>query len=91
MVTKMVRLALACEYQRKPIRRQEIGEKVLGIWGPRQFNSVFNEAQMQLRTVVGMEMVEFPAREKVTLAQKRGSRALSRAFVSDVCFANICM
>ena len=72
MVKKMVRLALACEYQRRPIRRADISEKVLGSSGGRQFKHVFNAAQMQLRSVFGMEMVELPAREKITLAQKRG-------------------
>lgn len=72
MVAKMVRLALACEYHRRPIRRADISEKVLGSSGGRQFKTVFNQAQLQLRTVFGMEMAELPAREKVTLAQRRG-------------------
>jgi len=67
----MVRLALACEYQRRPIRRVDIGEKVLGSAG-RQFKNVFNQAQLQLRSVFGMEMVELPSREKVTVQQRRG-------------------
>nr|POE88221.1 hypothetical protein CFP56_11450 [Quercus suber] len=33
MVKKMIRLALACEYHRRPIRRADIGEKVLGVEG----------------------------------------------------------
>ena len=73
MVKKMVRLALACEYQRKPIRRAEISEKVLGSGGGRAFKNVFQTAQHQLRTVFGMEMIELPGREKVTLQQKRGA------------------
>jgi len=71
MVKKMVRLALACEYQRRPIRRADISEKVLGSAG-RQFKDVFNQAQLQLRSVFGMEMVELPTREKVTVQQRRG-------------------
>ena len=71
MVKKMVRLALACEYQRRPIRRSDITEKVLGSGGGRAFKNVFNAAQQQLRAVFGMEMVELPVRDKVTLAQKR--------------------
>lgn len=74
MVKKMVRFALACEYQRKPIRRADISEKVLGSEG-RKFKAVFSHAQDQLRTVFGMEMVELPAREKVTLQQKRAQKA----------------
>ncbi|KAK5122243.1 hypothetical protein LTR85_004153 [Meristemomyces frigidus] len=72
MVKKLVRLALACEYQRKPIRRSDISEKVLGTAG-RQFKAVFAQTQLQLRSVFGMEMVELPAREKVTLAQRRAA------------------
>jgi melanoma-associated antigen len=73
MVKKMVRLALGCEYQRRPIRRADISEKVLGTGGTRRFKEVFNQAQVQLRAVFGMEMVELPAREKTTLAQRRGN------------------
>lgn len=74
MVKKLVRLALACEYQRRPIRRTEISEKVLGDNG-RQFKAVWARAQDQLSHVFGMEMFELPAREKVTLQQKRGQWA----------------
>lgn len=71
----MVRLALACEYQRRPIRRADISEKVLGSGGSRKFKEVFNAAQVELRSVFGMEMVELPGREKVTVQQKRGAYA----------------
>lgn len=71
MVKKLIRLALACEYQRRPIRRADVSEKVLGSAG-RQFKKVFEQAQMELRSVFGMEMVELPARERVTVQQKRG-------------------
>ncbi|KAK5167920.1 hypothetical protein LTR04_006937 [Oleoguttula sp. CCFEE 6159] len=70
MVKNMVRLALACEYARIPIRRADIGAKVLGK-NPRQFKAVFDEAQLQLRARFGMEMVELPMKEKVTVAQRR--------------------
>ncbi|KAH9828898.1 MAGE-domain-containing protein [Teratosphaeria destructans] len=69
LVKKMVRLALACEYQRRPIRRTDISDKVLaGTTGRNKFRDVFNQAQIQLRAVFGMEMVELPAREKATLS-----------------------
>lgn len=71
MKKKLVRLALACEYQRRPIRRADVSEKVLGSQG-RQFKKVFEEAQIELRSVFGMEMVELPAREKITLQERRG-------------------
>ncbi|KAK0254010.1 hypothetical protein LTR91_010521 [Friedmanniomyces endolithicus] len=78
MVKKLVRLALACEYPRQPIRRQMIREKVLGSAG-RQFKPVFEQAQLQLRSVFGMEMVELPEKEKVTLAQKRAAKTQSQS------------
>ncbi|TKA61998.1 hypothetical protein B0A55_10248 [Friedmanniomyces simplex] len=78
MVKKLVRLALACEYSRQPIRRQTIREKVLGSAG-RQFKPVFDQAQLQLRGVFGMEMVELPEKEKVTVAQKRAAKSQSQS------------
>lgn len=72
MVKKMVRLALASEYSRLPIRRTDISAKVLGEQGTRQFKTVFETAQKLLRSKFGMEMVELPAREKVTIGQRRG-------------------
>ncbi|KAK5682267.1 hypothetical protein LTS10_005393 [Elasticomyces elasticus] len=74
MVKKLVRLALACEYSRQPIRRLAIREKVLGSAG-RQFKPVFDQAQIALRGTFGMEMVELPAMEKVTVAQKRAAKS----------------
>ncbi|KAF2160449.1 hypothetical protein M409DRAFT_70417 [Zasmidium cellare ATCC 36951] len=73
MAMKLVRLALALEFQRRPLRRSDISEKVLGPNG-RQFKHVFNQAQIHLRTVFGMELVELPAKEKVTLQQKRAAQ-----------------
>lgn len=72
MVKKMVRLALASEYSRLPIRRTDITAKVMGEQGSRQFKTVFDTAQQHLRSKFGMEMVELPAREKVTILQRRG-------------------
>ncbi|KAI5203123.1 MAGE-domain-containing protein [Aureobasidium subglaciale] len=73
MVKNMVRLALACEYSRTPIRRADITARVLGT-NARQFKAVFNEAQVQLRGTFGMEMTELPLRDKVTLAQRRAAQ-----------------
>ncbi|EME50240.1 hypothetical protein DOTSEDRAFT_68946 [Dothistroma septosporum NZE10] len=73
MAKKLVRLALACELQRKPLRRGDISEKVLGARG-RQFKSVFAQAQAQLQEVFGMQLVELPAKEKVTLQQRRAAQ-----------------
>lgn len=72
LAKKLVRLALACEFARQPIRRADISAKVLESQG-RQFKNVFDEAQMQLKAVFGMQMEELPLREKVTVAQKRGA------------------
>ncbi|CAG7979353.1 unnamed protein product [Penicillium nalgiovense] len=72
MVKKMVRLAIASEYSRLPIRRNDISAKVLGEQGSRQFKLVFDQAQREMRQRFGMEMTELPAREKVTIAQRRG-------------------
>ena len=76
MVKKLVRLALASEYQRRPIRRADISEKVLGSQG-RQFKRVFDQAQADLQAVFGMELRELPAKDKITLQQRRGKASLS--------------
>jgi hypothetical protein len=72
MVKKMVRLALSSEFARLPIRRTDISAKVLGEQGSRQFKVIFDETQRVLRSRFGMELVELPAREKVTITQRRG-------------------
>jgi hypothetical protein len=72
MVKKLVRLAIASEYSRLPIRRTDISAKVLGEQGSRQFKLVFEQAQNELRHRFGMEMSELPAKEKVTISQRRG-------------------
>jgi len=70
IVKKFVRYALACEYQRIPIRRAAVVEKV---FAKRRvnFKKIFDLTQKQLRTVFGMAMVELPSREKVTLKDRR--------------------
>jgi melanoma-associated antigen len=72
MVKKLVRLALASEYSRLPIRRADISAKVLGEQGSRQFKSVFDQAQNVLKVRFGMELTELPGREKITITQRRG-------------------
>lgn len=71
LARKLVRYAVSCEYSRRPIRRDDIAKIVLGTQS-RQFNAVFDEAQLMLRHTFGMEMVLLPTREKVTLQEKRG-------------------
>lgn len=89
MVKKMVRLALASEYSRLPIRRTDISVKVLGEQGSRQFKTVFETAQQHLRSKFGMEMVELPAREKVTILQRRGEFLSLSISASDACYAYV--
>ena len=72
MVKNLVRLALACEYTRTPLRRTEVNARVMGTH-TRQFRKVFASAQQQLREVFGMEMTELPVKEKITLQQKRAA------------------
>ncbi|KAI9679845.1 MAG: Altered inheritance of mitochondria protein 18 mitochondrial [Caeruleum heppii] len=82
MVKKLVRLALASEYARQPIRRADIGTKVLGHQG-RQFKQVFNGAQNELRRVFGMEMTELPMREKITISQRRAAQRTEKTATSS--------
>ncbi|KKZ60522.1 hypothetical protein EMCG_04800 [[Emmonsia] crescens] len=78
MVKKLVRLALASEYSRQVIRRTDIRDKVLGEQGARQFKQVFEEAQRELREKFGMQMVEQPLREKVSITQRRAAQRTER-------------
>ncbi|KAL9056520.1 MAG: hypothetical protein Q9162_002896 [Coniocarpon cinnabarinum] len=73
MVKSLVRLALAHEHARKPIRRADITDKALS-HRSRAFKSVFDATQLALRQTFGMEMVELPAKEKVTLKDKRAAQ-----------------
>ncbi|KAI9883680.1 MAG: hypothetical protein M1823_004562 [Watsoniomyces obsoletus] len=86
MVKKLVRLALACEYSRQPIRRADISVKVLGQHG-RQFKEVFKAAQVELRSTFGMEMVELPMREKVTISQRRAAQRTDKGPASSKAYA----
>ncbi|KAF3491724.1 uncharacterized protein GIQ15_01241 [Arthroderma uncinatum] len=79
MVKKLVRLALASEYSRQVIRRTDITSKVLGEGGSRHFKLVFHDAQKTLKEVFGMQMVEQPNKEKVTISQKRAAQRVEKA------------
>ncbi|PWY76306.1 MAGE-domain-containing protein [Aspergillus heteromorphus CBS 117.55] len=83
MVKKMVRLALASEYARQPIRRTDISAKVLGEQGARQFKTVFEDAQRVLRVKFGMEMTELPVKEKVTITQRRAAQKVEKPSSSN--------
>ncbi|KAL1965379.1 hypothetical protein VTN77DRAFT_5816 [Rasamsonia byssochlamydoides] len=83
MVKKLVRLALASEYSRLPIRRTDISAKVLGEQGSRQFKTVFDQAQRVLRSRFGMQMVELPGKEKVTISQRRAAQRVEKSSASS--------
>jgi hypothetical protein len=72
LARKLVRYALSCEYSRQPIRRADVATKVLGT-SSKEFRAVFAEAQIMLRHTFGMEMVDQPKQDKVTVQQKRGT------------------
>ncbi|RLL94984.1 hypothetical protein CFD26_101069 [Aspergillus turcosus] len=78
MVKKLVRLALASELSRQPIRRTDISTKVLGEQGSRQFKMVFEMAQKTLRETFGMQLAELPGKEKVTIQQRRAAQKVDR-------------
>ncbi|DAA76503.1 TPA_exp: Uncharacterized protein A8136_0817 [Trichophyton benhamiae CBS 112371] len=82
MVKKLVRLALASEYSRQPIRRADISAKVLGDGGSRHFKLVFLDAQKTLKEVFGMQMVEQPGKEKVTISQRRAAQRAEKSSTS---------
>ncbi|KAJ4361882.1 hypothetical protein N0V83_010823 [Neocucurbitaria cava] len=70
----LVRYALSCEYSRKPIKRQDVNEKVLGSHA-RLFKEVFSRANSELMEVFGMQMVELPKADRITVRQKRAAAA----------------
>lgn len=94
MVKRLVRLALASEYSRKAIRREDITKKghsiistlcpealtdfsfqpVMAPSASRQIRQIFTAANDQLIHTFGMTLTELPAREKVTVAQKRAAQ-----------------
>lgn len=92
MVKKLVRLALASEYSRQVIRRTDISTKVLGEQGTRNFKAIFEGAQKALRERFGMQMVELPAKEKVTISQRRGefTRTYTRTPKEESVLISIC-
>jgi hypothetical protein len=50
----------------------------------RKFNIVFDEAQAQMRAILGMEMMELPQKEKVTLQQRKGTLRNNIMHISNV-------
>ncbi|KAI9494644.1 MAGE family-domain-containing protein [Zychaea mexicana] len=70
-VKDTVRYALACEYKRVPIRRDEINKKILQERS-RDFNRVQADVQRRLKHLFGFEMVELPPKERPTLDNNKG-------------------
>jgi DNA-binding PadR family transcriptional regulator len=70
-VKKLVRLSLAAEYSRNPIRRTDISAKVFSGANSRSFKKVFDDAQKILMDTFGLQLVELPTREKTSLKDRR--------------------
>ncbi|KAG5519350.1 hypothetical protein PMAC_001975 [Pneumocystis sp. 'macacae'] len=64
MVKNFVRLALALEHTRTPIKREDITKKILLPSHLRSFALVFEKTQEKLRNVFGMELVELPYKNR---------------------------
>ncbi|POS84706.1 hypothetical protein EPUL_004114, partial [Erysiphe pulchra] len=84
-VKKLVRYVLACDYQRSTIKRSGITEKIIG---KQQggFKRVFEETQQQLRSRFGLELVELPARQKVTLREKKAAQKSKGSYKSSTSY-----
>ncbi|KAJ5936210.1 hypothetical protein N7454_005508 [Penicillium verhagenii] len=78
LVKKMVKFALAKEYKRLPIKREDITSKVLVEQERRMFKTVFQHAQLKLMDVFGMEMTELPPKQIITTSQRRASQKIKR-------------
>ncbi|MCJ1377932.1 Altered inheritance of mitochondria protein 18 mitochondrial [Xylographa soralifera] len=74
LVKKLVRLALASEYSRQPLRRADINAKVFAPNSTRAFKPVFASAQSALRHTFGMTLTPLPTKEKITVSQKRAAQ-----------------
>ncbi|RMZ75162.1 hypothetical protein DV737_g5424, partial [Chaetothyriales sp. CBS 132003] len=84
LVQKLVRLALACEFSRTPLRRSDISAKIFqdgsaNSQNRRQFKSIFEDAQMQLKHVFGMQLVELPLKDKTSLKDRRNQTTQTKA------------
>jgi melanoma-associated antigen len=76
LTKKLVRLALATEYARTPLRRSDISAKIFKdattTHGSRiSFQKVFDAANNILQDTFGMRMEELPSKEKTTLKERR--------------------
>ncbi|KAK9363981.1 MAGE family-domain-containing protein [Lipomyces starkeyi] len=76
MAKRLVRLALAGEQARNPLRRTTVNEKILEASHRRDFPHVFKASQNLLTSILGMKLVELPNRTvPVRGTKKRGRLA----------------
>ncbi|CAO3647651.1 unnamed protein product [Cunninghamella echinulata] len=61
---ELVRYALACEFKKIIIRKEDINKKILQGYS-RQFKRVFTIAQTILYDIFGMALIEIPAKERM--------------------------
>ncbi|SJX63228.1 uncharacterized protein SRS1_14052 [Sporisorium reilianum f. sp. reilianum] len=80
---ELVRYALACEYQRALIRKDDIRSKVLDDKTSRSFGPVFNAAQKMLHQTLGMHMVEVRAKGADNAELAKQAQEVLRAAASS--------
>lgn len=79
MVKNFIRLALALEHTRTPIRRDDVTKRVFVNNHKRCFAQVFDATQQRLRGTFGMELLELPAKQKtMTMTQMRKSQSTAK-------------
>ncbi|KAJ9642105.1 hypothetical protein H2204_002474 [Knufia peltigerae] len=73
LVKKLVRLALATEYSRTPLRRNDVHTKIFkdSNASGRSFKTIFDSAQNILKDTFGMQLVELPGKERTSLKDRR--------------------
>jgi hypothetical protein len=63
-VSSLIRLALACEVSKRPLRREDVISLILGESGSRNFRPLLNEANIRLRQVFSMQLVPLPTNSR---------------------------
>lgn len=85
LIKKLVRLALATEYSRTPLRRSDITAKIFkeNHGSGRSFKAVFEGAQRVLQDTFGMKLVELPSKEKTNIRDRRTQATQTKASSSS--------
>ena len=80
-----MRLALATEYSRTPLRRSDISTKLFkdSYLPSRSFRTIFEGAQKILKDTFGMELFELPSKEKTNLKDRRLQTTQTKAASSS--------